>query len=446
MVALLVPLDPTGCVSSSVAPPAQPPTAELPLAAADVHEPHDGLDTLEWSDGWGNVTDSEPQRRPSPASSGGHATVQRAVPAVIADEVPSSEMEELLTAASADRASEDRPSTQPRPPFPTGQQPVAAEPPAIPANATGKQKPVASPPRPPKSVADSAGSTEPAHYSSRGGSNERAPDVPEDMDAILSELLGEDSGPPSRTEPHWYLEVFDATWEKTQLAPSPRRLAQICGFLESAWRVPKGARILDIGCAQGHHLLELARRGYDMVGVDKALSLLERGLHEAQRQELDAKFVLGDMRELTFENVFDGAYCIGSTFGYFDEATDVDVMRRIARALRPGATVVFEQLNRDWTIQVVPRRSWREVGSWTVMDDLSFDAAHSRLRIERSLLNEQQEPSEQQISMRLYAAHEWRALFEAAGLELVDVSGHWCHRGAFFGALQRQLIAVGRRP
>lgn len=434
-------------MSSSVAPPAQSlPADELPSAAADLHEPHDALDALEWTDGWGQSA-REHARRPTPPSSpASPRTVQRAVPGVIADDVVTDDVEEVVNAAETGGNLRAQPSTQPRPPFPTDQQAVVTEPPAIPANATGKQKALRTPPRPPSEAVEKEAPTEPAQYARGAGAAAPASEVADDVDAILTELLGDEGTGQTREAAHWYLEVFDTTWEKTQLPPSKRRLAQTCAFLESAWRAPKGARILDIGCAQGHHLLELARRGYDMVGVDKALSLLEKGLHEAQRQELDAKFVLGDMRELTFENVFDGAYCIGSTFGYFDEATDVDVMRRIARALRPGACVVFEQLNRDWAIQVVPRRSWREVGAWTVMDDLSFDEVNSRLRIERSLLNEQQEPSEQQISMRLYAAHEWRALFEAAGLEFVDVSGHWAHRGAFFSSLQRQLIAVGRRP
>jgi ubiquinone/menaquinone biosynthesis C-methylase UbiE len=57
-----------------------------------------------------------------------------------------------------------------------------------------------------------------------------------------------------RDSKRWYLE------EGGKIAPSPR-LIEFC-------RIRAGKRILDLGCAVGNYCQELARLGFDCVGVD----------------------------------------------------------------------------------------------------------------------------------------------------------------------------------
>lgn len=439
--------------------------SELPLSAPDVHEPHPLLDALEWDEEWqppaageldaadagadrgidDEIGDDADHASPAPATTA--RTVRHATPGA-ATVVPTDEIESLDDATPLPvEVGEPGPSVIVNGAAVTERRPVhtgdGVEPPALPRSVTGEHsaaegpsngaaRPPAPPPREP---AGDEGLTQPAREAA-------GPD-----DDFVSELMADEAEQTTRrTQAHWYLEVFDESWLRLQGHVSETRLDREAAFIERSLSLTSGARVLEIACGAGSHMLSLARKGYDLVGVDKALSLLERGLQTAQRESLNAKFVLGDMRELTFEAVFDGAYCVGSSFGYFDEATDVDVMRRVARSLRPGAHVLFEQVNRDWVVNDVPRRSWWEVEELTIMDDLSLDPRTSRLHVERSILDGDAQTWEQHITMRLYAAHEWRALMEAAGLELVELSGHWMHRGAYFGPLSRHVIAVGRRP
>ena len=56
-------------------------------------------------------------------------------------------------------------------------------------------------------------------------------------------------------------------------------------------------RVLDLACGVGRHSLELARRGYRVVGVDRTEQYLERARRTAAAEGIDVEFVLADMRE-----------------------------------------------------------------------------------------------------------------------------------------------------
>jgi 2-polyprenyl-3-methyl-5-hydroxy-6-metoxy-1,4-benzoquinol methylase len=92
------------------------------------------------------------------------------------------------------------------------------------------------------------------------------------------------------TAPHWFFRfVYDresAAWERRRDEPEHRALVKrIAG--EFANVVAPPGPVADLGCGPGAHALALARRGYDVVGVDAycALSVVagSAGLHFAYR-------------------------------------------------------------------------------------------------------------------------------------------------------------------
>ncbi len=58
-----------------------------------------------------------------------------------------------------------------------------------------------------------------------------------------------------------------------------------------------GERILEIGCAHGAVSLILAKRGFDVTGVDIRSDLIELARENAALNSLDAKFLTADVRE-----------------------------------------------------------------------------------------------------------------------------------------------------
>jgi len=206
-----------------------------------------------------------------------------------------------------------------------------------------------------------------------------------------------------------------------------------------------GAQVLDVGCGYGRHAMELAARGFHVVGLDTSTPLLVRGGEEAHRRGLTINFVRGDMRELDFDAQFDGAYCLFSTFGYFDDETNKKTVANIARALKPGGRVLIEILNRDYVIADLPTRVWWEGDGCVVLEEVELNYFSSRIQVNRSVVFDDGRQVEQEISVRAYSLHEVGKLLHSAGFRVLEVSGAYHTRGRFFGNQSRHIIVLAER-
>jgi len=194
--------------------------------------------------------------------------------------------------------------------------------------------------------------------------------------------------------------------------------------LEKILHLRKGSRILDLACGAGRHSIELASRGYDVLGYDLSETLLRAARAEARKASVKAKFVRGDMRELPYRGEFDAAINMFTSFGYFDSTEeDRKVLVGVSRALRPRGKFVMERFNRDALATVLPDQSWRvrPDGSVILQED-SFDVLLDRYET-RQVVIDHAGTREHQGSVRAYTFPELREMFESAGLFVHRVLG-----------------------
>jgi len=66
----------------------------------------------------------------------------------------------------------------------------------------------------------------------------------------------------------WYEELFENYANNYEKESFTQGTIGECDFLEKEIEYNKQVKILDIGCGTGRHSIELAKRGYELVGID----------------------------------------------------------------------------------------------------------------------------------------------------------------------------------
>lgn len=262
--------------------------------------------------------------------------------------------------------------------------------------------------------------------------------------AVAAVITKEPSKPTGRSRP-WFVDLFDEDYLRTLPFLTPQATQAEAEFVINCMNLAPGAQVLDLGCGYGRHAMELAARGFHVVGLDLSTPLLVRGGEEANRRGLTINFVRGDMRELEFENQFDATYCLFSTFGYFDDETNKKTLQNVAKALKPGGKVLVEILNRDYVIADLPTRVWWEGDGCVVLEEVELNYFSSRIQVNRSVVFDDGRQLEQEISVRAYSLHEVGKLMHAAGFRVLEVSGGYQTRGRFFGNQSRHIIVLAER-
>jgi SAM-dependent methyltransferase len=244
----------------------------------------------------------------------------------------------------------------------------------------------------------------------------------------------------------WFEEAFDEDYLRTLPFMTPDQTLREVAFIKSSLRPPNEGELLDVGCGYGRHAIELGQGGYRVTGVDLSLPLLIRAADESQRRSLSVNFVHADMREMAFENQFDGAYSFLTSFGYFDEEANLKVAASICRALRPGGRFLVDAINRDYIVSGLPTRVWWEGEGCVVLEEVDFNFQTSRLSVRRSVVFQDGRQVEHDMSIRAYSLHELGKLLRQAGFRVLEVSGGVATQGYFFGATSRSVIMLCERP
>lgn len=240
----------------------------------------------------------------------------------------------------------------------------------------------------------------------------------------------------------WTPGYFGSTYLKAY-HQDPLTKAQVDG-IERLLGLKPGTKILDLCCGYGRHSLEIARRGYEVVGFDLSSALLACARREAAREGIRVRFVRGDMRALPFTSEFEVIVNLFTSFGYFDDRTDdLKVLRGVARALRPGGRLLMDLLNKEWLMRHFEPRFWDETPAGPVLNDLVFDFPTGRLRNTRTLIPPRGPRRRLVSSIRIYTLAEIVHLLKEAGLAFTAAYGSF--GGEPYGMDTFRMIAMAEK-
>jgi len=250
---------------------------------------------------------------------------------------------------------------------------------------------------------------------------------------------------PKRRRP-WWEEVFSEDFLRAERLLTDVQVKREVDFIENSLALDAGGSVLDLGCGTGQHAVELASRGYGVVAYDLSLDQLAVAADVAQERVQRLSLLQGDMRELAFNEMFDGLYCWNTTFGYFEEEKNFAVAQRMFQALKPGGRLVLDVANRDYLAGNSPCQVWYEGQRCVCMDDANLDFITSRLKIKRSVILDDGRTRECSYSLRVYGLHELGKLLHDVGFRIAQASGHPATPGVFFGQSSPRIIILAQKP
>lgn len=233
--------------------------------------------------------------------------------------------------------------------------------------------------------------------------------------------------------PDWFETMEERHW----LLPDEKGEEE-ARFIKKALRLRKGQAVLDAPCGAGRIAFHLACQGCAVTGVDLRPQFVNRARCRFRKSGLDGRFRVMDLRSLDFEEEFDAAFNWGGSFGYFSESENLELLRRYARALRPGGRLLIDQVNREYIL----RHFMPEKRRGEVIVRNYWDKDTQRI-ISRRIVDGRNDPKNMS-SMRLYTFQETKELFEQAGLRAEAFYGSF--QGEKFRRSSPHLIAVGRMP
>lgn len=150
----------------------------------------------------------------------------------------------------------------------------------------------------------------------------------------------------------WTLDIKNQSWtEETN---------RQVDFLMKALELTGSEKILDLACGFGRHSLELARRGFNVVGIDITKAYVEDAQKQAEREKLSARFLHMDIREVPFREEFDVVLNMADgAVGYLEnEEENLKIFDVIANALRPGGKHVMDIMSADYADIHFPCNLW----------------------------------------------------------------------------------------
>ena len=131
-------------------------------------------------------------------------------------------------------------------------------------------------------------------------------------------------------------EDYDARWRS--LAAQGRNVHGEADLVEALLRQSGGTRVLDAGCGTGRVAIELARRGFSVVGVDADAGMLAA----ARAKASELPWIEADLADLgdSLAAEFDLIVMAGNVMIFLAPGTEAHVLRELSGRLAADGVLV----------------------------------------------------------------------------------------------------------
>lgn len=188
--------------------------------------------------------------------------------------------------------------------------------------------------------------------------------------------------------------------------------------------------ILELGCGTGGHAIPLARKGYQVSGIDISPAMIAQARQKAEDTSLKLDFQVMDLRSLNLDRTFDAGISMFAVIGYVTDTKDVlSTLRNVRRHLESNSLFVFDFWNGLAVLRILP-----SVREKTVEDKglkivrtahPELDAVNHTCRVNYHMLVTQDDKLLDEIrethTIRYFFPQEMAHYLEDAGFEALQI-------------------------
>ncbi|MGN1113830.1 MAG: class I SAM-dependent methyltransferase [Oscillospiraceae bacterium] len=216
----------------------------------------------------------------------------------------------------------------------------------------------------------------------------------------------------------WTLDIKDQSWvEDTK---------HQVDFLIEKLGLSGRERILDLACGFGRHSLELARRGFDVTGVDITTEYIKYASEQAENEKLNARFICSDIRDVSFVNEFDAVLNMADgAVGYLEnDEENLKIFAVVSKALRSGGKHFMDIMNGSYAETHFPCKQWDAGEKCLTLSNFEWDSETKTLiygQLDYHYGEALPRPEMTEGNpIRLYSLDEIKNILSSLGMEVYD--------------------------
>ncbi len=242
----------------------------------------------------------------------------------------------------------------------------------------------------------------------------------------------------------WFRDYFNELYGNVILdSIQPSYTLNQVKFVEEALQPNPGASILDLFCGKGRHTLVLAKKGYNVTAIDFVPSFIQALQESAQKEQCPVDAICMDARQIQYHNQFDHILVLFTSFGYFSDQENADLLSAIRTSLKPGGTCMIDVENRDYLLRFFCKEKWRKKEYGWLLERNRFYQKTSHQRTVRVIIDRHGNSTTSERILRLYAEHEILSLGHQVGFKAIKVYGDY--DGSISKLLSPRIIAVFKK-
>ena len=145
-----------------------------------------------------------------------------------------------------------------------------------------------------------------------------------------------------RFEPNSYSHRW---FEFFHIGIAETRTTQEIDFVCACAPLPRFRKVMDLCCGMGRHARALFSRGYSVTGVERDAAAIAR----ARELAGGPNYIQADVRNYQPDVcAYDLAIVMSQSFGYFDAATNRDLLRRLTTGVGAGGRIILDLWNPEF--------------------------------------------------------------------------------------------------